>query len=204
VSGDATATQPALAAGVLPRSFADSPEGVIGGAQVGINSQFGRWVLGVEADFQGTDISDSESVSTAVSGFFPFVTKGSQTLDWLGTARARAGYAVIDPLLLYVTGGLAYGHVEISTSSVNPGCTGICTAGSKSATNAGWTIGAGVEYALMGHWSVKGEYLYYDLGSLSRSLGDTNGRFPTTFQTYSADFKGSIVRVGVNYRFGGP
>jgi len=199
VSGDAAATEPALAAGVLPRSLAGSPAGIIGGGQGGYNFQIDRWVLGVEADVQGADISSSESVSRAVPGFFTFVTKASQTLDLFGSARGRVGFAVIDPLLLYVTGGLAYGNVKLSASSTNPGCVGVCTSGSTSALNAGWTVGGGLEYAFSRRWSVKGEYLYYDLGELSKTV--TDAKFPGIFQTYRADFAGNLVRFGVNFRF---
>src|SRR5712691_89379 len=149
VSGDAAATEPAVAAGVLPRSLAGSPAGIIGGGQGGYNFQINRWVLGVEADVQGADISSSESVSRAIPGFFTFVTKASQTLDLFGSARGR--------------------------------------------------VGGGLEYAFSRRWSVKGEYLYYDLGELSKTV--TDAKFPAVFQTYRADFAGNLVRFGVNFRF---
>lgn len=204
VSGDAGSTEAALRAGVLPRSLADGPDGIIGGGQVGYNFQISRWVLGIETDLQGADISERESVSTAVPGFFPYVTKASQTLDLLGTVRGRVGYAVTDPLLLYVTSGFAYGHVALSASALNPGCAGVCTDGSTSALNAGWTIGAGLEYAFGRRWSLRAEYLYYDLGNRSTRLTDILGRSPGVFQTYSADFSSGIVRFGLNYRVFGP
>jgi outer membrane immunogenic protein len=201
VSGDAAATQPAIAAGVLPRSFADDPSGIIGGAQIGYNHQIGWAVLGLETDFQGADIRAQQTVSTNVPGFFPFTTRGEQNLEFLGTARGRFGVALLDSMILYATGGLAYGHVELSTTSTNPGCVGICTRGSTSKTLSGWTAGGGVEYAFFPRWSVKGEYLYYDLGRVSESLTDITGRTPGIFQTYRVSVQGNVIRLGVNYKF---
>ena len=201
VSGDAAATQPAIAAGVLPRSFADDPSGIIGGAQIGYNHQIGWAVLGLETDFQGADIRAQQTVSTNVPTFFPFQTKGEQNLDFLGTTRGRFGVALLDSMILYGTGGLAYGHVELSTTSTNPGCVGICTRGSTSKMLPGWTAGGGAEFAFLPRWSVKGEYLYYDLGQVSQSLTDSNGRFSGTFQTYRVNFQGNVIRLGVNYKF---
>jgi outer membrane immunogenic protein len=99
-------------------------------------------------------------------------------------------------MIFYATGGLAYGHVELSTTSTNPGCVGICTRGSTSKTLPGWT-----EYAFLPRWSVKGEYLYYDLGQASQSLTDINERSPGAFQTYRVNFQGNVFRFGVNYKF---
>lgn len=86
--------------------------------------------------------------------------------------RARLGYAPTDRLLAYATGGLAYGNSSLSTglSRPSPGLTGRengannCERGSAAATKVGWTVGAGLEWALTGAWSVDAEYLYYDLG----------------------------------------
>ena len=55
-------------------------------------------------------------------------------------------------------------------------------------TRIGWTLGAGLEYAMWSNWSVKLEYLYADLGKAS--FGGTD-----------VEFKTSIVRAGLNYRF---
>jgi|ERR671918_135328 outer membrane immunogenic protein len=198
VSGDPL-TEAFIDADVLPRALADDPSGVVGGAQVGYSHQI-RWlVLGVEADFQGTDINAKESVSTAVPGAFPFRTTGEQELGFLGTLRGRIGIAPWRGLLFYGTGGLAYGDVRLSASVNNPGCLGVCASESRSGVETGWTVGAGVEYRFAPRWSVKTEYVHYDLGTESVELRD--GRFPALEQRFRADFDGHVARVGVNFRF---
>jgi outer membrane immunogenic protein len=133
-------------------------------------------------------------------------------MDAFGTLRARLGFTPIDRLLIYGTGGLAYGHLE-SNSNIgevitNPPPVFANAIGSVSSWQAGWTAGAGVEWAFAPHWSAKAEYLYYDLGDLNYNNGTllcSGGgqcRLPQTISVSStADFKGNIVRAGVNYRF---
>jgi outer membrane immunogenic protein len=118
-----------------------------------------------------------------------------QTIDWFGTVRERFGYAA-GPVLVYATGGLAYGEVSRSGNVAGQtnfvlGGTVNTFAGSYSASTikAGWTVGGGVEGQLAPNWSVKAEYLYVDLGSttdtFSRSCSGTpssgtrNEPFPT-------------------------
>jgi outer membrane immunogenic protein len=115
-------TSTALAAGI-PTHFDIDPDGFIGGGQIGYNWQLApQWVAGIEADFQGTTIKDSSSgpiktVQIACCLDANVVTgTGSQKLEWFGTVRGRLGWLLTQPLLLYATGGLAYGHVETSTS----------------------------------------------------------------------------------------
>jgi outer membrane immunogenic protein len=198
VSGDAL-TEAAIAAGALPRSLADDPAGVVGGGQVGYNLRLSWFVLGAEADARGADVSASETVSTAVTGFFPFTTKAEQELNFLGTLRGRVGVAPWGPLLVYGTGGFAFGHVSVSASVESGGCLGICASESRSGLEAGWTAGGGVEYGLATQWSVKAEYLHYDLGRSSISVRDA--RFPALVQRFRTDIEGHVVSLGVNYRF---
>ena len=137
-------------------------------------------------------------------------------VDWLGTVRARLGFLVTPNLLAYGTGGLAYGKVEGSTniaqsdSGINGVLTGAAaSAGSFSETRADWTIGGGLEWMFLPHWTLKGEYLFYDLGSVS--WGSPNLAFNVpgfaspTFSAVnigsSTHFSGNIVRAGINYKF---
>jgi outer membrane immunogenic protein len=198
VSGDPQ-TQTAIAIGIVPSALADDPSGVVGGVQAGYSHQI-RWlVLGVEADFQGADISARQSVSPSVPPFFTFTTTVEQDLGFLGTLRGRIGITPAAGLLFYGTGGFAYGDVRLSGSVGNPGCIGICASGSRSGLETGWTVGGGVEYSFATRWSVKAEYLYYDLGSESLDISDS--RFPGVVPRFRADFDGNVTRVGVNYRF---
>jgi outer membrane immunogenic protein len=86
---------------------------------------------------------------------------------------------------------------------------GASESASTSTTRYGWTAGVGGEYALMNGWSVKAEYLYVDLGrasttSTNLTVGVPPLAFPESVFTHSVDLRSNIVRVGLNYKFGGP
>jgi outer membrane immunogenic protein len=189
--------------GGFPPTVGVDPRGFIGGGQLGYNWQLApSWVVGIEADISGTAINRTQSAPGVGGTLFTFA---EQKIDWFGTVRGRVGH-VWERALVYVTGGLAYGHARLSTKVLGSGLTD-CTitdgwCGSDSKTLAGWTIGGGVEWALADSWSIKAEYLYYRLGGISNTLQFLDpGPLPP--QAYaSADFKGHIVRGGINYRFG--
>jgi outer membrane immunogenic protein len=207
----------ALAAGV-PGALSTTRAGFLAGVQAGYNWQWGRYVLGVETDISGTSISGSSSFSNQAPIAAPFSVAAfgaqSEKLDYFGTIRGRAGYLVTDPLLAYVTGGFAYGDATSSTSlgtTLVPGCLpGVgClqapTGETSSSSRAGWTIGGGLEWMFARNFTVKGEYLYYDFGSVSypgpsvlNSFAGVGLYGATTSAT--AAFKGSIVRVGLNFK----
>ncbi|PYE89045.1 outer membrane protein [Phyllobacterium leguminum] len=175
-------------------TFSDSvdfdADGFVGGVQAGYNYQLSNGiVLGAEADFQGSTVKGD------ISGDLDGLTaKGETEVEWFGTVRARLGYAATERLLVYGTGGLAYGKVKSSYSVTD----GVDTVGeSSSKTKAGWTVGAGAEYAIDNHWTVKGEYLYTDLGK--RDLIDVSAG-GSSFNLEN-DVQFHTVRVGLNYKF---
>ena len=138
-------------------------------------------------------------------GFFPLTSSVSQDMSFIGTTRGRLGWAWSN-VLLYATGGAAYGHVSYGYTANNiAGGGALAVAASDSATQLGWTVGGGLEWGF-GAWSVKGEYLYYDLGShpltaaCSTVIGGCTGVAPSLFSAHFRD-NGSIARVGLNYRF---
>jgi outer membrane immunogenic protein len=213
-----------------PTGFMLRPAGVVGGAQAGYNWQTStNFVFGIEADIQGSGIKDTNScvfmcgvplVTIPVFTRFPvvFATDSfGQRLDWFGTVRGRAGWTN-GPGLFYVTGGLAYGDVERSGTvngiTLNPnGSTRNVFSGSMdvNSTKVGWTAGAGFEAKLTmaPNWSLKGEYLYVDLGKNTDSFSTffTAGN-PSSGQAalrtdYSTN-RYNIFRLGLNYHFNGP
>jgi outer membrane immunogenic protein len=189
--------------------------GVIGGGQIGYNWQMQSWVWGLEADIQGSgekgsrDFTCGIGVCTPPSGGFlalvipgPAVPVGlTQKIEWFGTVRGRAGVLVTPKVLLYGTGGLAYGEVKTSEA-----IGAVPALFSTTATNVGWTVGAGIEGAIGGNWTAKLEYLYVDLGRVSGSFVTPFAAFGGGFVTssYSSRITDNILRVGVNYRFDGP
>jgi outer membrane immunogenic protein len=130
------------------------------------------------------------TVNIAFSGFKSVV---QQKEPWFGTLRGRLG-ATTGPALFYVTGGLAYGNV-VTNVSQNPGALSAVTA-SANQIKAGWTVGGGIEAALIGNWSAKVEYLYVDLGSQNLTFLDIVPR--TT--TLATNFRDNVHRAGVNYK----
>lgn len=179
-----------------------NPAGFIGGGQIGYNWQVApTWVFGAEADISWTDLNKTVSVAGTVDP--SRVITGQEKLNWLGTVRGRLGYLPAERVMLYATGGLAYGDARLSTAlsrTTGSRCAGNnCQSGSTSDTLVGWTVGGGLEWAFANNWSAKAEYLYFDLGSLSHAMTDPN--FPLTNFNASAPFKGSIARVGLNYQF---
>lgn len=156
------------------------PKGVLAGLTLGYNLQTGSWVWGLEGDIDYSGMKGSDSSGAGACG----TAAGCETKSsWLGTARGRLGYAGWDRWLPYVTGGAAFGDVKMSTA-----------VGSDTKTKIGYTLGAGVEYALMSNWSTKVEYLYTDLGKSTCSAANCGTDTDVTY-------KANIVRLGLNYRF---
>ena len=120
----------------------------------------------------------------------------TQKIDWFGTVRGRAGFLATPKVLLYATGGLAYGELNSSETVGGP----LPATFSKSTANVGWTAGVGIEGAIGGSWTARLEYLYVDLGTLSSSfiLPSVN------VSSYSSHVTDNVLRVGVNYRFDSP
>jgi outer membrane immunogenic protein len=150
----------------------------------------------------------------------------TEKLKWLGTARGRIGFTA-DRWLIYATCGLAYGEVSVSGSASATslgvpviGCAGpVCplASWSNNVTKAGWTVGTGVEGAINDNWSVKVEYLHVDLGGVRTgfatlpgiygNITTRNGAFISAFAgsgTIKSNVTDEIVRLGINYKFGGP
>jgi len=211
-------------AAAIPSVLGTHPKGGVVGGQIGYNYQFGQWVAGLEADLSWTNINGSNTQAglAPVVGF-PGISIGAiatadQRLSYFGTVRGRLGFLPVNPLLVYVTGGLAYGEVKSSTAvaevcNPNPatcgGQTFVAATGSTSSTRTGWTVGGGLEYAIATGWSLKGEYLYYNLGSSNYGLTPLTSQsaVDNLFTAVAAAstttvFKGSIVRLGLNYKFG--
>lgn len=193
---------PAFNAGAAPSTFSYTTTGGIAGGQIGCNYQVNSFVVGLEADLDWANITGSQTINTSgVPGFVPGFFSSGQTLDWLGTVRGRLGFTPADRWLVYVTGGLAYGQTSYNLNFAFPGSNDFHTI-SASNTNAGWTVGGGVEWAFWNNWTVKAEYLYVDLGNQTFT-SVPSGRAPNLATTLTETFQNrtNIVRVGVNYRF---
>ena len=188
----------------------DNDTAFTGGIQAGYNYQWARAILGIEVDVESFNLggthngSDVFPVMTAgfVGAGRAFAVSTTYDTDWLWTLRGRLGWLVRDDLLLYATGGAAFTKLDVSFAySDQDGATG---SGSASSRRTGWTVGGGIEWALNDHWSVKGEYLYLDFGSVT-ATGVINGAGPALGKSQGistkVDLTAQIARFGVNYRF---
>jgi outer membrane immunogenic protein len=179
-------------------------DGFLGGGQAGYNWQVGHWVLGVETDIQGGDVKGTDVVTGPfqVVGVKPLSPPASYTtsekLSWLGTTRGRLGLA-FDRLLIYATGGVAYGEASVNQNLAAPG---IQFPSSASATMTGWTAGGGLEYAFAGNWSAKFEGMFYNLGTITTAAAAVP-HVNTFGEVKTFNVEGAVARVGVNWRFGG-
>ena len=209
-----------VSAALATASVPVNSRGFIGGGQIGYNWQFANsFVAGIEADIQGVAASNGTTsvFSQAPIPGFPGISddqtlSSSRRQDYLGTVRGRLGFTITPTLLVYGTGGLAYGQTNSSTSisqaftnrtAVPP----FSSFGSISNSRVGWTAGGGIEWLFAPNWSVKAEYLYYDLGSVTyglsplQSFNTAGTSFTTGAPVSRARFTGNIVRAGLNYHF---
>jgi outer membrane immunogenic protein len=199
--------------GVNNTTLGARSSGVIGGAQLGYNWQIGSVVTGLEADIQASGIKGSaRAIPTFASNGLTIpngVLSSEQKLSWFGTVRGRVGVTVTPELLLYGTGGLAYGLVDASAnfffvSTSSAGRFEYRAPASVSNTKVGWTAGAGAEWMFARNWSAKLEYLYVDLGSESAIGTVTINQVlvPPSAVGYTwHNTRENIVRAGVNYHF---
>jgi len=174
-------------AGTVGTGNFDVTGGLVGGT-IGANFQTGEWVFGVEGDIDWSDITGSTTNTTTCA---PISCTFQTSNDWLGTVRGRVGYA-FDRVLVYGTGGGAFGDIKASISNV---------LGSASATSTefGWTAGGGVEVGITPNITAKIEYLFVDLsnGSLACTAAACNGGTAAV----PVSFDASLVRGGLNYKF---
>ena len=219
----------AAAVGLLSQGLSGggASSGFIGGGQIGYNQQLSNssfsFLIGIEADIQGIagsngSLSKNSKATPSDYNDEAVTVYGttSQSLSYIGTVRGRIGILALPNLLVFGSGGLAYGGVNASASYwgsnteifTNSIYSNYDSSGSYSNTKVGWTAGGGAEWMFMPNWSAKIEYFYYDLGSVNYSLSPslaidpyTGNNYFSVLNTSSARFNGNIVRAGVNYHF---
>jgi outer membrane immunogenic protein len=190
-----------------PSAFV-SPSGVIGGAHVGANYQIDKpgagFVLGLEGSVDGTSLHSTGAASLGALGGGS--VSASTNTDIQGSIRGRFGIAW-DRLLLYGTGGVAFGGFNTSYSTTgNNGGAPFFASNSFSNTRTGWTAGGGLDYAITNNWSVFAEYRYTSFGTV-----ENNGLAATAFATVPRLTGGVLnstrtlnqnqVQVGFSYKF---
>lgn len=172
----------------VPFNVSLEPEGFVGGMHLGANYQLAsRFVVGLEADLLYNSLDD-DTVGIAGSAGAALGMGVEGDVKWSGSARVRAGYA-IDRILPFVTAGVAAAEYEVS---LFPTDTPQFRA-TRENTYVGWTVGAGIEYALTDNWLGRIEYRYSDFGSEPFD--------PGMEEANDVDLKTQDIRVGLSYKF---
>jgi outer membrane immunogenic protein len=208
-NGDTSVTPLPTAAqfvNLLPQTLHPDPGGVVGGGQFGFNLQRGVFVIGGEFDLSGSGIDGTKTVAPITqNNGTPFPGAGNhitvqQNTSWFGTIRGRLGIAPVPRLLIYGTGGLAFGHVNgTADTDFRPTGTEHYPA-SFDETKSGFAAGAGAELAFGHRWSVRGEYLHFDLGSTTVTANPAIPLPP--FQVrYVWETTANVYRFGLNFKF---
>jgi outer membrane immunogenic protein len=192
-----------------------SVDGFLGGVQLGFNWQAGQWVFGVEGDWSWSDASGcsfhggtpatGRGTGFDFSGYF-----GCTDVNWFATVTGRIGVA-FDRALLYAKGGIAFADEEhfIGFNGTPRGVPSIPDTDRPGNTRTGWTVGAGLEWALWNNWSAKVEYNFMDFGTDNVTFNYRPGgstacaAAPCLVERWDIDQQVHVVKLGINYRFGG-
>ena len=213
IGGDAQARD--TQARSLDGSYDARPEGQAYGLYGGYGWRLDSLLIGLEADMQDLGLSDATRLDsfTPVANFpanpLSASLRQESRIDYLATLRARLGY-VMDDWLVYGTAGMIWGRVNTRTSysgsyAFTPTISFDQLHLSDSETRRGFVLGAGAEYALAERWSLRAEYLHFDLGE-SRQRFSVTSRANSGFTAVATaraetEWTGSLLRLGLGYRF---
>jgi outer membrane immunogenic protein len=176
---------------------------VIGGFQAGYNWQIGQWVLGLDQDYQFTGLKQTTTFA-APAGLFLAGDSMAVKTDYLAATRAKLGMAW-DRVMVYAAGGLETGELDVSSTYV-------ARAGGSPAlgfTDAhklhfGFTVGAGIDYAITNNVFIGIEYRYFDLGNETYNLGAfTPAGIAAQTVSNTVDLKASEVTARINFKLSG-
>ena len=189
-----------------PSKLHPDPTGIIGGGQIGANWQHNIFVLGAEFDISGSGLDGRKTVSPIIqNNGTPFPGTGNhitshQDTTWLASFRPRVGVTLGSRFLVYGTAGVAFGHVNYAADTdFRPVGTEHYPANVDD-TKTGWIAGGGAEVGFHKHWSVRGEYLHYDLGDKQVTV-DPAVPLPPFQVHYKWQTSASTFNLGVNFRF---
>jgi outer membrane immunogenic protein len=191
---------------LLPQTLKPDPSGVMGGGQVGYNWQHGHFVLGAEFDIQASGMDGTKTVTPIIqNNGTPFPGAGfvsaHQDTSWVVSLRPRVGVTLVPRLLVYGTGGVAFASVtEFAQTNFRPVGTTLYPAFIDD-TRTGWIAGGGAEVGLSRRWSVRGEFLHYNLGSDSKTANAIPLLPPFQVAYTFGDNTANTFNFGVNFRF---
>ncbi len=164
------------------------PSGFVLGGTMGYNYQINQFVVGLEGDLNWTNVDSTARTITLVGAPpLPATVASTGSVNWMGTLRARAGFA-LDRALIFATAGYAGASLDLKFNDLTN-----AVGGKDSSWRNGWAVGGGIEYAFTRNISAKTEYLYTSFSSQDVFVG--------TPYVSRGELSMSMVRAGVNYRF---
>ena len=176
--------------GGVSEGFSQSDSSAIGGGHVGLQGQWGSFVAGVELSYSALHLKSTSAANLATN------RDRTSEIDRLFLATARLGYAS-GLWLVYGKGGFASANVDFNTNVTSTGA----PTTSSSGRETGWTIGAGVEYALTPNVILGLEYDFVRLNVGDRSQFVFPG-FTTPETVTGANVDISTVMARLSYKFG--
>jgi outer membrane immunogenic protein len=189
----------------LPTSTRLTDDRWNGGVKIGYNWQSRCSLFGVEADWNWTNLRANGTFFDGDGGTQDSIFLESR-MKWFGTVRAKTG-VVVDNVLIYATGGLAYARFDRSLT-VNEDAPATSVTFASSRTRWGWTAGLGTEWAWTPNLSLTSEFLYMrfvhdDRTFTGTTVNGVNFGVPGRAYTISNQDEAWITRIGLNYRWGG-
>lgn len=193
-----------------------TPAGLLAaGVHAGYNFQVSpQWVLGIEGDWQALGKSgtcgamDPTRPCVDSPANIDGIITTNTSINSVGSVRGRLGVTFND-VMLYGTGGAAFANVSntVGLRCLDDGCgptdrTKLAVVTPTSTTKTGWVAGAGAEWHVIGNWIARGEWLHYDLGSISSEMSALNVGTCNCSASVSQKLHYDVLRVGFNYKFG--
>jgi outer membrane immunogenic protein len=191
--------------GVSPTSGNTGGSAFAGGFYAGYNYQFmPSFVAGIEADWTGMRATGAynQPWTATAGGIIPNSSAAMNSeVEWAATLRGRLGYLIWPNLMLYGTGGGAWGKIQYSSAVFNNGI-GYGAGAQFNNTSSGWVAGGGLEWAPFTGFGLlfRVEYLYYDFSSGQSATAIAPGFAAPSSFAWTAP-KMSTARFGMSYKF---
>ena len=183
--------------------------GFLGGGHIGWNYQlhsFSRIVAGGELDAATLAINEQTSTFITPGGLNTSIAEIGRAFNWAGSARGRIGFLLTPSMLVYGTGGFGFGQANVGATSYGSALAATYAPGTQGRIYGGVAFGGGVEWMFLPNWSLKAEYLHFDLGKHTASFaGFAYGsvpQFPVAQQFLATvPLRQDAVKIGVSYHF---
>jgi outer membrane immunogenic protein len=166
------------------------------GGQLGYNQQQGRWVWGIEGDVVSLS-AEASRLGGAISGTSIGIFSQRAEASWMASIRGRVGMT-FDRVLFYGTAGVAFADWDVEMQMDSIGAVAVFR---ESSVRTGWIVGGGIALALDRNWSVNGEYLFADFGSIKGTSEFPPPALPNFTHDHKVKLETQILRAGLNYRF---